>query len=117
MKTQMLPVPLTTEETIARAREAARLVDEIESKEESKRLAAKAAADEIGRMRARLAAIAREVQTGQQMVEVEVRTDRDIARRVDEVVRCDTGEIIASRQLAPHECQLGLLDGDEPCDE
>ncbi len=98
METRILPCRLTETELLERASRMSELVRELETAEEAKKEAASAAKAQIDSLDGQLGSVAREV-----------REKQAYARNCRELIRLDTGEVIETRALEPHERQVELL--------
>jgi hypothetical protein len=105
METRTLRCRLTERELLERGHRLASLHAEISSLEDARRSSASEYKSQIDLAEAQLSAIAREVRSGAQERQVEVRREKDFDRNVEEVIRLDTGEVVETRALTPQERQ------------
>jgi hypothetical protein len=108
MKTERLPVRLTEAETLQKAKIVADLHAEIGEKEQAEKLRRDAAKDAIELLRARLGELAGQIRRGEEYREVEVTESLDYRRKVREIVRTDTGEIVRTVAMTATELQAPI---------
>lgn len=114
METRSLPCALTDIELAQRRDKMVELlshVDELESEKKNNTAALKARIEGVN---TDLREIAYEVRTRSELREVEVRREKSFELGQEDVIRCDTGEIVETRALSPSERQaeLTLIRGD-----
>jgi phosphoketolase len=107
-ETKLLPCALTQQELLERGQRAAELVNQIASEEEVRSAAGKASKEKINGFEIELRAVGYEIRTKKEMRDVEIERVKDLGRKVEEVIRLDTGEIVETRALAPHELQAEM---------
>ena len=112
-RTEILPVPLTEAELLARGDEAARIQETRDRKDGERDAANKAAKAEIQGLEETLHHLLRQVRRKSEDREVEVLDRRNEDELTMEVVRTDTGEVIRSRPLTPEELQIKLFPAGE----
>jgi hypothetical protein len=110
METRSLPVKLTQEELDLRRDKLAELVRDISTAEQARSDAASAAKKEIDKLDASAGSIAREIRERSEYRQVEVTREKDYRRRIEEVIRSDTGEVVDSRVLGDDEMQGKLFE-------
>ena len=108
MMTEELPVELSDEERIERARQLGEIVEtitnkEIEKKAETKRL--QSAIDELKRKRTQLAEVCRK---GEELRQIECRTVCYWEDETVSIIRVDTGEIVRTRPMTSKDRQQKL---------
>jgi small-conductance mechanosensitive channel len=109
MDTRSLPVKLTeTELTERRDKLAQRVRDLGQAEQEAKDVAAEHK-DAIKAIEQDMRLIAREIREKAETRSVEVRKSLDLDAGVEETIRVDTGEVVETRALAPHERQAKLF--------
>lgn len=110
MDTLTLPCPLTEAELLERGQRISELVREHGAVEEEKRSAASEYKTRLDDLDKQIRDLAVEVRSKSALRPVEVRREKDYERDVEETIRCDTGEVIETRALAPGERQAQLFD-------
>lgn len=111
--TMFLPVPLTDDELLAKAKELASKLAEADDVESRKKVAVAECKAEADRIDSEVSWLASMLRSGKEPREVEVRKVRDEASRTIDTMRLDTGEIVSSRAMTIHELQRPLFE-DKP---
>lgn len=106
--TRQLPCDLTQDEIVQRARESARLADEIESKEEALKAHSSVVKAAIADIENRKRNLEVEIRNGQILREVECEQRMIYRTRLVQEVRLDTQTVIAERPMSEEETQLEL---------
>jgi hypothetical protein len=106
METQRLPCKLTQQQLDERRDKMAEQIERLATLEAAKKDAAAQAKAKIEALELELATIAYEVKTRSEIREVEVRREKDYQEGIEETIRQDTGEIVATRVMTPQERQV-----------
>jgi hypothetical protein len=109
METRKLPVKLTEDEITQRGRGMAKFESDRIKLMESKKAAAadfKAKIDLCGES---LSKLSRAIETGEEDRDVECEWNKDFVRKVADLVRMDTGEVVETRPLDADELQEKLF--------
>ena len=109
MDTRHLPCKLTDQELAERRDKLAQQVRDLAHAEQAKKDAAaehKAACELIEK---EMSLVAREIRERAEIRPVVVRKETDIEAGIEELIRADTGEVVETRALAPHEKQAKLF--------
>lgn len=116
-KTRKLPVRLTDTELLAKSKELAARITELEDVEATKKSAVAQCKLKSDDLEAEIHDLAKILRTGREDREVEVKELRNDQARTIEVIRIDTGEIVESRPMTIHELQKPLFESEEPKEE
>lgn len=108
-ETRTLPVRLTDGELLAKSKELAAKITELDEVEDRKKSAVAQCKVKSDELDLDIHKIARILRTGREDREVEVSEIRNDPARTIEVVRLDTGEIVESRPMTIHELQKPLF--------
>ena len=113
METMTLPCQLTSTELDERRDKLVALVAKADALEDEKKMQATAIKGKIETVESEMRDLAYEIRTRKQQRPVEIKRDKDLIRGVEEIIRLDTGEVVETRHLSPHERQgeLKLLNG------
>lgn len=106
--TMPLPVKLTPEEEVQRARRLGQLSNDLERHDKEVQLYKAAKHRERKPIYAAWQNILRVVSTGMEERDVEITHRKDFAKRVIQVVRVDTGEVVDSHPMDESDMQEGL---------
>lgn len=110
METRTLPVKLTEEELAQRRDKLAELVRDHTLAEQKKKDEASKHKTIVDKLEECMSAVAREIREKSQYIPVQVSKEVDQGEGVENTIRMDTGEVIATRQLTPQEKQVKLFD-------
>jgi len=108
-----LPVRLTDDEKLQRAKRVAVLERDGTVLEEQRKEQNTAMKAKIEKVRGELGDLCHQLRTGEELREVEVRFVKDIKRKVEETVRADTGEVVETRKLGPRELQSDMFEEED----
>lgn len=112
-----LPVKLTKEEVRTKGERIAELVIDVVDIEDEKKTVTKEYAARLKALGKEIRGLSREVRSGEEEREVECEERIDHGRNVIEIVRMDTGEVVAHRPMEDYDRQRelqeieGTLDG------
>lgn len=104
----ILPVRLSDNEIKLRGEKLADLLREIGVLDEEKKLESKKYSDKIKEKEIEANEVADAIRSGQEDRDVEIERRPDYTKEVVEVIRLDTGEIIASEPMTDEDRQLNL---------
>lgn len=108
METMQLSCKLTEQELTERRDALASLVEKKTALEAQKKNAAAKYKQEIDEVEDAKSLVAYEIRTRSERREVAVTRHKDYAAGVEETIRTDTGEVVHTRVLDPHERQAEL---------
>ena len=109
MDTRYLPVVLTQVELDERRDKLAQRVRDLAQAEQEAKDEAAERKEAIKAIEKEMSLIAREIREKAEIRPVEVRKEVDVVEGIEETVRTDTGKVIETRALAPHERQTKLF--------
>lgn len=110
METRNLPCKLTDEELNFRRDKLAQLVSDLASEEQRKKDTAAHHSDRIKNFERDMFAVSIEIKDRAEYREVVVKREKDLENGVEEIIRCDTGEVVDVRALGPNERQATLFE-------
>lgn len=105
METLSLACPLTERELLERGARLADLHHDLADLENAKKDTAAAFKARIETIESEAQGLARQIRGRAEYRDVEVKREKDFARNVEEVIRLDSGEVVATRALTPQERQ------------
>lgn len=108
---KILPVKLTRDELILKAKELSALYVKIQEAEDAKKAAASAHADEIKKMNYELNQLVRMVNTGNEYRQVECSERKNFSVAIIETWRDDLGTMVETRPMTESERQAELFPG------
>lgn len=107
-ETRTLAVALTDHELLERGDQLARAHQAVLDAKAEQKAAAERAKDTLNELEGAVRRLARVVREKTEPRDVECRIVHDYAAHSVQVVRTDTGEVVASRAMSEHERQIGL---------
>ncbi len=107
MLTLTLPCSLTEAELAERGQALAKLVPEIEEKEEEKKASAKVFKDQIDAMTEKSLKLSNAISTRSEERPVECHKQYDLRKATWKIVRLDTGEMVESGKMTDEERTMG----------
>jgi hypothetical protein len=107
-ETMILPVKLSDTEIKERGQTLAELLRSIGEKESEKAVTAKEYSNEIKKLEAEVGVVADAIRTGQEDREVEIEKRPDYDRNAIDIVRVDTGEVVATNEMTDSDRQSDL---------
>ena len=107
-ETRVLDVKLTRDEIEQRAKELAATVKERDRVDAERKALASTAKLRIDDLNAKIRALSNTVETGKEMQDVECRWEPDPMRLRMNLVRCDTGGVVSTRDMTKDERQIEL---------
>lgn len=109
-QTMNLPVRLTEAELVMKRDELVRVIQQRADVDQEKRDSAAAFAKQLKRLDQEIFRLTRQISERQETRLVEVWTRKNIAERLVEFIRCDTGEMVDTRPMESREAQVDLED-------
>jgi hypothetical protein len=106
METRTLPCKLTPAELDQRRDRLVELTLKETEAEQAKKDAAKAHNTAIAEIKSEAKEVSLEIHDRAELREVEVRREKDFVQGFENVIRCDTGEVVEIRALTPQERQV-----------
>jgi hypothetical protein len=109
VETRTLPVRLTEDEITQRGRAIAKFVKDQTEIEEAKKTAMSGFKEKLDVCAESIGKLSRSITTGEEDREVECHWNKDFGRRVADLIRNDTGEVVETRPLSADEMQEKLF--------
>lgn len=112
MLTQELPVKLTDEEKLEKARQLSAMIGEITRLKEEQKTVSSSFKTKIGELEVDSREIANMIREGQEVRVVEVIEEKDYSDRKIRTIRKDTGEVVGIRTMALEDTQEEMFGED-----